>query len=171
MHSRLIGRRLIPLPHKKLVKNNKNPSQSILFHPMAFLKMLLRENSTPMALAFSAATGTILSVLPIVGFHTIAIIYVTARLHLNKIMALSIQILYSPPFVPFICIEAGHYLLNKAWITKLTLSTFKANWQEYIFDWLIGSLVMAPFYALVAFIAVYFTALKIQKKLSDNEYA
>lgn len=171
MHARLIGRRLVPLPHKKLIKTKKNPKVSLVFHPVTFFKVLLKENASPMALALSAVVGTVLAVLPIVGFHSIAIIYVTARLHLNKIMALSIQVLYSPPFVPFICIEAGHYLRKGTWITDFTLSAFKTNWPEYILDWFIGSLAMAPVYALVAFVAVYFTALKIQKKISKNEYA
>ena len=171
MHTRLIGRRLVPLPHKKLVATNNSPKYSLLLNPISFFKMLLNENATPMALAFSAAVGTIIAVLPIMGFHMITIIYVTARLHLNKIMALGIQILYSPPFVPFVCIEVGHYLRNGHWLSEFTLAAFKSNWQEYIFYWLIGSLVMAPIYAIIAFIAVYFTALKIQKKLSNNEYA
>ncbi|MCP4671176.1 MAG: DUF2062 domain-containing protein [Desulfobacula sp.] len=170
MHARLIGRRLVPLPHKKLMDHN-NPKVSLLLNPISFFKMLLKENASPMALALSALVGTVLAVLPIVGFHSIAIIYVTARLHLNKIMALSIQVFYSPPFVPFICIEAGHYLRKGCWIKDFTLSSFKTNWSEYIFDWLIGSLVMAPLYAAVAFVIVYFTALKIQKKTSKSEYA
>ena len=170
MHSRLVGRRLLPLPHKKLHSANDTPKLSLLLHPVEFFKILLKENASPMALAISAAVGTALAVLPIVGFHSIAIIYVTARLHLNKIMALSIQVLYSPPFVPFICIEAGHYLRNGCFITGLNLSTFKTNWSEFIFDWLIGSLVLAPFYSLVAFVGVYFISNKIQKKISHNNY-
>ncbi|MCP4105412.1 MAG: DUF2062 domain-containing protein [Desulfobacteraceae bacterium] len=162
MHTRLVGRRLVPLPHKKLV-DNKTPKQSLLLHPVKFFKMLLKEkNTTPVELAVSAAVGTILAVLPIVGLHTIAIIYVATRLHLNKIMALSIQVLYSPPFVPFVCIEAGHYLRKGCWITEFSLAAFKANWQNFFYDWLIGSLLMAPFYAVIAFIGVYFTALKIK---------
>ena len=170
MHSRLVGRRLVPLPHKKLIDDSKAKKESFLLHPIAFFKMLLKENTSPMALALSASVGSFLAVLPIIGFHTIAIIYVTARLHLNKIMAVSIQILYSPPFVPFICIEAGHYLRKGSFVTELTFSTFKANWQSYSLDWFVGSLVMAPFYAIVAFAGVYFTAIKIQKKISKNEY-
>ncbi len=170
MHSRLIGRRLIPFPHKKLYKNKENLNFSLLLHPVEFFRLLLNENTSPLALALSAAIGTALAVLPIVGFHTIAIIYVTARLHLNKIMALSIQVLYSPPFVPFICIEAGHFLQNGSFITELTLSSFKANWQEFFLDWILGSLVLAPFYSLVAFVGVYYISLKIKKRITNKTY-
>lgn len=166
MHTRLIGRCLVPLPHKKLLNREECSNWSILLHPVIFFKLLLKENATPMALALSAAVGTVLAVLPIVGFHTIVIIYVASRLHLNKVMALSIQVLYSPPFVPFVCIEAGHYLRFGNWITQLSFGVFKANWQNYFYDWIAGSLVLAPFYALTAFAAVYFTATRIQNRLS-----
>ncbi len=165
MHARLIGRCLIPLPHKKLLNKDKHNTISIVRHPIVFFKVLLKENSTPMALAMSAAVGTILAVLPIMGFHTIAIIYVTARLHLNKIMALGIQVLYSPPFVPFVCIETGHYLRFGNWITQFTFAGFKMHWQNYFYDWVAGSLVTAPFYALIAFCAVYLIAMRLQNKL------
>jgi glycosyltransferase involved in cell wall biosynthesis len=169
MHTRLVGRRLVPIPHKKLIDNSERAGRSLLLHPVKFFKILLKENATPMGLALSAAVGTIFSVLPIIGLHTIIIIYVTSRLHLNKIMALSIQIIYSPPFVPFICIEAGHYLLNGRFIVDFTLSGFMENWKSYFIDWLVGSLVLVPIYTIVAFFAVYYIAIKIQKKISDNE--
>ncbi|MCK5100926.1 MAG: DUF2062 domain-containing protein, partial [Desulfobacteraceae bacterium] len=170
MHTRLVGRRLVPLPHKKLLDNDNRPDKSLLLHPIKFFKLLLKENATPMGLALSASVGTIFAILPIIGLHSIVIIYVTARLHLNKIMALSIQVIYSPPFVPFVCIETGHYLLNGRFITEISLSSFKTNWQSYFLDWLVGSLVLLPIYTIIAFFAVYFTALKIQKKISNNEY-
>ena len=171
MHTRLVGRRLLPIPHKKLIDTDiKHLDRSLLLHPVKFFKLLLKENATPMGLALSASVGTFFAVLPIVGLHSIVIIYVTARLHLNKIMALSIQVIYSPPFVPFVCIETGHYIRNGSFITKLSLSDFMTNWQIYFLDWLVGSLVLVPIYTVVAFFAVYSITLKIQKKISNNEY-
>ncbi len=171
MHTRLVGRRLVPIPHKKLIDTKKERSSSLLLHPIKFFKVLLKENATPMGLALSAAVGTILAVIPIIGLHSIAIIYVTARLHLNKIMALSIQVIYSPPFVPFVCIETGHYILNGVFITDFSLAGFMENFQNYFLDWLVGSLILVPVYTIVAFIAVYFITAKIQKKIINQDYA
>ncbi|MAF94761.1 MAG: glycosyl transferase family 2 [Rhodospirillaceae bacterium] len=167
MHTRLVGRKLVPLPHKQLVDHDKKPKESLLLHPIKFFKMLLKENTSPMELAVSAATGSILAVLPLIGLHSVAIIYVTARLHLNKIMALSIQVLYSPPFVPFVCIEAGHYIRTGTFILDLSFEHFKLNLHNYFFDWVIGSFVLAPLYGIVAYFAVYFIASKIQKKMDE----
>ena len=169
MHAGLVGRRLLPIPHKRLFKREKNYSIELLRRPGAFFKMLLKENASPWGLAVSAAVGTILAVLPIIGLHTLAIVYVTARLHLNKIMALSIQILYSPPFVPFVCIEVGHYLREGAFLTDFTLSSISGNLYGFFTDWLVGSLVMAPFYAIVAFFGVYYIASGIQRKMNVKQ--
>jgi glycosyltransferase involved in cell wall biosynthesis len=170
MHTRLVGRRLLPISNKKLIdRDTKHLNRSLLLHPIKFFKILLKENATPMGLALSASVGTFFAVLPIVGLHSVVIIYVTARLHLNKIMALSIQVIYSPPFVPFVCIETGHYILNKSFITEFSLSDLMTNWQFFFLDWLVGSLVLVPIYTIVAFFAVYFITLKIQKKISNDE--
>ncbi|MGM0644171.1 MAG: DUF2062 domain-containing protein [Thermodesulfobacteriota bacterium] len=166
MHTKLVGRRLLPLPHKRLVKEERNYKLELLRRPGAFFKMLLKENASPWGLAVSAAVGTILAVLPIIGLHTLAILYVSARLHLNKIMALSIQVLYSPPFVPFVCIEVGHYIRKGSFLTDFSLSSVPGNLYGFFADWLVGSLVMAPFYAVVAFFAVYYTATGIQNRMN-----
>jgi len=151
MHARLIGRRLVPWPHRKLVPRTDEVSAfHLLRHPLKYLKMLLRENATPSGLAASAAVGTILAVLPLVGCHSIAILYTTARLHLNKVMALSIQNLYAPPFVPFLCIEVGYFLRRGAWWTEFSRETVLENIHLRALEWLVGSLVLAPIFAAIA---------------------
>ena len=168
MHTRLVGRRLNPWPHKKLIQSKTDFDKTLLKNPIKLFKYLLSENATPMGLAVSAAVGTIIAVLPIIGLHTVTIIYVTARLHLNKIMALAIQTLYSPPFVPFVCIEVGYFMRKGHWLTDFSLTSFKSNWHTLIYDWFLGSLVMAPFYAIVAAVAVYFISLKLQNNAKEN---
>ncbi len=165
MHTRLVGRRLLPWPHRQLVRRRQSARGfSFLKDPAGFINMLLKENATPAGLAASAAVGTILATLPIIGFHTIAIIYVTARLHLNKIMAVTIQILYSPPFVPFLCTEVGHYMRYGKWWRDFTWDSIVASLHHRLFEWLLGSLVLAPIYAIIAAAAVYSIATAILKR-------
>ena len=47
IHSMLVGRRLLPIPHKKLVENRNNLDVSLLRHPGKVLQMLLKESATP----------------------------------------------------------------------------------------------------------------------------
>ena len=166
MHTRLVARLLLPLPHKRLVpRTNEKLNISLLKHPIKLLKTLLQnEDASPMGLAAAAGIGTFLAVLPLIACHTIVIIYVATRLHLNKIMAIAIQNLYAPPLVPFLCIWLGYFIRNGESLTNFDLTAFSEVWKLFLFDWLIGSLILAPILAITATIIVYIICIKINNK-------
>jgi len=165
MHARLVGRRLLPWPHRKLVRTGKpHHDMSSIKHPVALIKRLLYENTSPAGLATSAAVGTILAVLPLIGIHTLVIIYVTVRLHLNKVMAVAIQNLYIPPFVPFLCVEVGYYMRYGKWWYDFSWDSIVVNLHHRLFEWFLGSLVLAPIYAVISAMAVFSIATVLQKR-------
>ncbi|MEE9118578.1 MAG: DUF2062 domain-containing protein, partial [Calditrichia bacterium] len=116
IHSMLIGRRLLPWRHKRLIHTKKSDFK-IPRHPGKFLKMLLKENATPGGLAMAGAVGIFLAALPLLFVHTIVVIYVASRLNLNKVVAVNVQHLCMPPFVPALCIEMGYYIRHGHWLT------------------------------------------------------
>jgi hypothetical protein len=69
---------------------------------------------------------------------------VATRLQLNKVMAVSVQNLCMPPFVPMICIELGYRMRYGRWLTEFTTTTIVAELYQRLFEWLLGSLVVAP---------------------------
>ena len=166
MHIRLLGRRLMPIPYPKLVHLEKTKIPiNILLHPIKLIKVLLKENASPLGLGVSAGVGIFLGVLPLVSIHILAVLYITNRLHLNKIMALSIQNLCMPPFVPVACIELGHFILYRNWLTDITLKTVFGSIPQRIWEWFLGSLIFAPLLASIIGIFIYFTAAAIQRKM------
>ncbi len=106
--------------------------------------MLLQENATPEGLAMSAAVGTFIAILPLLFFHTIIILYVTARLNLNKIVAVNVQHIFMPPFVPAVCIEVGYFLRHGNWLTDISYATIFSQFSDRLLEWFLGSLVIAP---------------------------
>lgn len=169
MHTRLIGRCLLPFPHRKLVSAPaKFFDSDALFHPVKFLKKLLKENATPLGLAVSATVGIFLAVLPLISIHTLVIIYVTTRLHLNKVMAVSIQNVCMPPFIPILCIELGHYMRYGRWLTEISWDVVFGQIQHRLFEWLLGSLIVAPIAALIMGLVVFFATSALQKKRAVN---
>lgn len=165
MHTKLVLRHLVPFPHRKLVK--KEPVKrdlSLFLHPVKFIKMLMHENASPEGLAASAAAGIILGTLPLIFTHTLAILYVTSRLHLNKIMGISIQNICNPPVVPFLCIELGHRMRCGEWLTSVSPEAFLGQVPSLLWDWLLGSLLIAPVLAAAGSAAVYFISKQIQQK-------
>jgi glycosyltransferase involved in cell wall biosynthesis len=169
MHIRLLGRRLLPLPYPRVVSLEKTQLPiAILKHPVGLLKTLLKENATPLGLAVSAGVSIFLGVLPLISVHVLAVIYVTSRLHLNRVMALSIQNLCIPPFVPIACIELGHFMSHGRWLTDITWHAVFGSIPERIWEWLLGSLILAPILALIVGIIIYFTAQSIQRRATVN---
>lgn len=130
----------------------------------AFFLKLLRENSSPRMLAVAAAVSSFLAVLPLLSMHMAVILAVAVKFRLNKVMALSIQNLYMPPFFPFLCIETGHFIMNGRFLTELTLKSVSSELHLRFWEWLVGSLVVAPAAAAAAFAAVWTVATAVQSR-------
>ncbi len=163
-HTLLVGRRLLPWPHKKLVKPGATDWKTLLLHPRKFLAMLLKENSSPVELGVAAAVGILLATLPLIACHTITILYVATKLNLNRLLALNVQHLCAPPFVPLACIWLGFFLRNGSWIGREELRNMASNLPQHFLDWLIGSLVLAPILAVVAGLLVFYIAGAVRRK-------
>jgi uncharacterized protein (DUF2062 family) len=150
---------LVPFPHKRLCERNfqKEALKEFLLHPIKFLGFLLRENASPGGLATAAATGMFLGTLPLFGLHTISIIYVSVQLRLNKVMSVNISHLCMPPFVPIACIELGHYALNGKWLVFDSIPAFD-ELKLRLFEWGLGSLILAPLNAVVFWLLTYAVA-------------
>lgn len=161
-HMKLVLRRLCPWPVRRLLPKAKTQAWRQLRHPAALIRKLLRETATPAGLGVSAGVGTFLAVLPLPGVHTLAILYVTTRLNLNRLMALVIQNLFAPPFTPGLCICLGHFLLHGAWTPQWPRS-FGALLACFG-DWAVGSLVIAPLFALVFGLLVFVIAAQVHAR-------
>ncbi len=167
-HSLLVGRRLLPWPHKKLVKSSAADWKYLLKHPRKFLAMLLQENSTPTELGVAAGVGVLLATLPLIACHTIAILYVSTKLNLNRLLAVNIQHFCAPPFVPLACIALGFYLRNGHWLGIEELKTFGSDLHQHVLNWLVGSLVLAPVLAIIGGLIVFNIAARVQRKGTEN---
>ena len=159
LHTALVCRRLLPFPHRKLVKSREKTAISFLRHPLLFLKYLLAENATPGGLAASAAVGTYLAVLPLIGVHMAVIFYVCWRFKLNKVMALGIQNLFMPPLSPFLCVELGYFLRHGSFLKDFNFDNCVAQMHLRILEWLLGSLILAPVFAVICGAAVWLLSL------------
>jgi len=163
MHTRLVGRRLIPWPVHRLVKRDLFSVWDLLRNPRRCVQLLLHENASPLGLAVAAGVGLLLGTLPLVMVHTLVILYFSARLNLNKVMALSIQNLCAPPLVPILCIELGHLIHRGSFLVLDNPRSVFTDLNEHLFHWLIGSLILAPVIGIIGGLAIYFIAKHIQE--------
>jgi len=168
-HALLVGRRLCPWPHKRLVPGGPNEFLMLLRHPLKFCGMLLKERASPAELGISAAVGTFIAALPIFSLHTIVIVYVTTRLKMNRIMAVVIQNLCAPPFVPAVCIEIGYFIRHGSWLKEMSQETLLHQAPMRLWEWLIGSLILGPLLAVVIGLTIFALASAVQKKAQRDK--
>jgi glycosyltransferase involved in cell wall biosynthesis len=166
MHARLVGRRLLPFPHRRLIPAaEERLDPRMLLHPIKMVRGLIEENATPALLGVSAAVGTFLATLPLIFLHTVVIVYFATRLRLNRVMAVAVQNLCMPPFVPMLCIELGYRMRYGEWLTEFSKRTILNELHLRVFEWLLGSLVVAPIAAVVVGGAVFLIAGAIQSRV------
>ena len=154
LHTRLIGRRLLPVPPRRLVTRRLS-CRTLMRRPRRLFAVLLRENASPRGLAVSAGVGMFLGTLPLIGLHVAAVAYVAICFRLNKLMALAVQNLCIPPVVPGVCIAVGYFLRHGHIITEATLRELAGALHERLWEWFLGSLIVAPLLAVLTAIVVY----------------
>jgi hypothetical protein len=109
-----------------------------------------------------------LATLPLLFVHTLVIIYVATRLHLNKVMAVNIQHLCTPPFVPVLCIEIGYYIRHGSWLTDISFKTIFLQFHYRLVEWVLGSLIIAPIGAIWVGSMVFFMTTFIKGRINSN---
>lgn len=153
LHARLIVRRIAPYPIRRLVA--PPPAAGLFRSPRTFWQRLLKSNATPTGLGVSAGLGVLLGALPLPGVHSLLILAVTLRLHLNPAMALVSQNLCIPPFVPVLCIQVGHYVLYREWLVDFTFRTWVSQAGVRLLEWGVGALLLGPLLGAVTGYVTY----------------
>lgn len=166
LNTRLTARCFLPLPHRQYTKTDQGKISPV--HPIKSLKQLLAQDNSPMMLAVSAALGMFLGTVPIIGFHCVAIVFLASYFGLSRITALAVSQLCIPPLVPALCIEAGYFMRNGTFLTNISWQSIGYEALDRIWEWILGSLVMAPFLALLLGLVIYGMALVVQKKVQAH---
>lgn len=156
LNTRLTIRAIMPVPHRKFGEDEAGRVSPI--HPLKSLRILLRDDATPAGLGLSAALGIFLGTLPLIGMHSIAILLAAGWLRWNKIAALAASQLCMPPLVPALCIEAGHYLRHGVFLTEISLRTLGYEAPQRLWEWILGSMLLAPLLAALIGAAVWVLA-------------
>jgi len=155
----LTMRSIVPWPHQKLISKDLSREKISALHPLRSIKTLLTENTSPRQLASACALGVFLGTLPIIGFHNITILFAASYFRLNKVVALATSGLCVPPFVPALCIEAGYFMRHGTFLTEISIKTLGYQALDRIYEWLLGSLVLAPVFAVLVGSIIFLIAL------------
>lgn len=156
LHTWLVTRSLIPWPHRRLFPEQvrEEPCASPL-HPVRFFGRLSLEHTSAGELATAVWVGIFVGSLPIIPFGIVTIVYVSHRLRLNKLAAVGASNVCVAPFVPFLCIELGHFLRYGEWWTTFTRHTLLNEIHLRLWEWLLGSLIVGPIIGTVGAVFTY----------------
>ena len=166
LHTWLVLRSLAPRSHRKLVRPVESekcfPS---LLHPVLFFRQLSREHTSTVELGAAVWVGIFIGALPIVPFGTAAIIYVTHKLHLNKLAGVGAGNVCIAPFVPLLCIELGHFFRYGRFWTEFNRHTLVNEIHLRIWEWLMGVVVVGPVLGLAGALVAMFLVRLFRKGL------
>jgi uncharacterized protein (DUF2062 family) len=163
LNTRLTMRAILPWPHRRIVPGAAGEGRVSILHPLRSLRLLLAEHASPRELALACSLGVFLGVLPLIGLHTMAILVAAGFLRLNRVAAVTASQICMPPFVPALAIEAGYFLRHGRFLTEISLRTLGHEGLQRVWEWFLGSLVLAPALALVVGGLVYLAAAAIRR--------
>jgi uncharacterized protein (DUF2062 family) len=166
LHTRLVLRTLTPLPHRRLLERETASRdmkiKSVLLHPFVFLKQICLEHTSPFLLAAAVWLGIFLGALPLLAVHTVVIIYVAHRLHLNKFAAVGASQVCMPPVVPVLCMQIGYFFRNGRLLFDISWETMVVQIHQRLFEWFLGSLLLGPILGVVLGVITYLAVARIR---------
>ena len=165
LNTKLTLRSFTPIPHQQILDRNGDRTRISIWHPIQSLKVLLAANLAPGQLATAGALGVFLGTLPLIGLHTILILFAAGFFRLNKVVALSTSQLCMPPLVPAFCIEIGFFLRHGRFLTEISLQTIGYQGLERLFEWVIGSIILAPFLSAGMWAILFLTSFFVKRTI------
>ena len=164
LNTRLTARAVMPVPQKRFEAGESGKITPL--RPMRSLRLLLARNETPKNLALAGGLGVFFGTLPLIAMHSLTIILVLGWFRLNKIAGLATSQLCMPPLVPALCIEAGYYLRHGSFLTEISWQTLGREAPQRIWEWILGSLVLAPVLASACGVTVFVLAKVVRRGLA-----
>lgn len=177
LNTHLTIRSIVPWPHPKLPPGATTLERLTVRSFLQSAKRLLSDSSGSGKLAWASATGIFLGTLPLIALHTVAILYASAFFRLNKTVAVGASQFCMPPVVPALCIETGYFLRHGRFLTlEGARSLHEAGFLELghmgvqrLWEWLLGSLLVAPVLALAAGVLMYTASRTVRGVLARHE--
>ncbi len=125
----------------------------------------LRQKDSITRNAFSSAWGIFCGSIALPGVRQVMLFWGAGWWNLNKILSISFEKLCIGPFVPALCIEAGFFMRNGRFLTEFTLQTLGRQFLQRVWEWVLGSLVVAPLLAAAAFLIVWIIGYFLHRSL------
>ena len=169
LHAGLVVRSLLPWPHpRRSSGGDASPGAAEFLHPVRFFRRLIREHSGAGELAAAVWVGIFIGALPIIPFGIAAIVYVSHRLHLNRIAGVAASNVCVAPFVPVACVEVGHLIRYGRFLFAFDRHVLIDEIHLRLWEWLLGALVVGPILGFAGALLTYIAVRSVRAKRSPD---
>lgn len=167
LNTHLTLRAMLPIPHRQYVTDEKTGSQIKRGYWEVMVENLKQPGSITKN-AFSAAWGIFCGSIALPGVRQVMLFFGAGWWNLNKILSISFEKFCIGPFVPALCIEAGYFLRYGRFLTEFNMTTLGRQFLQRVWEWVLGSLIVAPLLAAVAFGIVWVIGLLLHRSLRER---
>ncbi len=165
-HGRLMGRALIPWPHRKLVRRvpvaarTRRSWRSWLewLSPAALWRQIRHDTEDRMNIAAAVSIGAFIGCLPAMGYQTLLSLYAARRLHLHPVATVLGSYVSVPPIGQAIWVASlwlGHLLHAGQIMVLRDLDPSHLTWRTaggMLVEWLIGGALIGVVLMPAAFL-------------------
>ncbi len=152
LNTYLTVRSMIPVAHRKYIQVE---GRSV---PQSYWQTLRDNLAAPgsaLRNAVSAAWGIFCGSLPLPGLRQLFLFGGAGWWNLNRLLCVAFEKLCIGPFIPAVCIEAGYFMRNGRFLTQFDMTTLGRQALQRIWEWMLGSLAVAPLLAFCTFLIVF----------------
>ncbi len=121
----------------------------------------------PLHLSLAVGLGLFFGILPVWGLQTVIAVALAHRWRLNLAITLLACNISLPPMVPFLLYAGtalGHWLFTGELLTLALHEMTMARAREFIWQWLVGSMVLAVVASGLGIVVTYIIARMVRRK-------
>lgn len=164
LNTYLTIRSMLPIPHRQYGPSGKTGKITKRGYWEVMAENLKMPGNVTRN-AVSAAWGIFCGSIALPGVRQVMLFFGAGWWNLNKILSISFEKLCIGPIVPALCIEAGYLMRYGHFLTEFNLTTLGRQFLQRVWEWVLGSLVVAPLLAAVTFIIVWLVGFILHRSL------
>lgn len=165
LNTYLTIRSMLPIAHRQYAEVNGTLVKKSYWQT---LKENLVAPGSTLRNAVSAAWGIFCGSIAFIGIRQVWLFWGAGWWNLNRLLCVGFEKLCIGPFVPALCIEVGYFLRHGYWLTEFTFTTLGKQALQRVWEWIVGSLVVAPCLAGIVFLVVWLLGWMLHRRMHES---
>lgn len=152
LNTYLTIRSMLPIPHRQYAGKGRKIEKRGYWEVM--IENLKKPNSA-FKNACSAAWGIFCGSIALPGIRQVMLFIGAGWFDLNRLLVISFEKFCIGPIIPALCIETGFFIRHGYFLTEFNLTTLGRQFLSRVWEWILGSFVLAPCLAALTFCFVW----------------